>query len=202
MRNMQNQTMCAWLATHDGLKFPGDPTFLGWLTVVCYSIATGLCLHAAYVVRTGRVIANAKQEALFWRIMTMLLAALGLNKQLDLQVLVIMIGKRISQTEGWYEHRRIVQVAFTVLVGVAASGLLIAAAWLTRRAWRQLGLALIGLALLAGFVILRVAYFERMDDLVGIPLRAGRAKWVLEIGGIVCIGLSAWRHGRRTATHD
>jgi hypothetical protein len=194
--------MPAWLASDDGLTFPGDPTFLGWLTVVCYGLAAGLCLNAARAAGRRQSIATGSREALFWRAMTILLTALGVNKQLDLQILVIIVGKWLAQAQGWYEHRRIVQVACTVCVAAAASASVIVVAWLTRRVWRDFGLALIGLALLAGFVILRVAYFERMDDLVGIPLRASRAKWVLEIGGIVCIGLSAWRHGRSIPRRD
>lgn len=187
-------------ASDDGLTFPGDPTLLGWLTVVCYAIAAGLCLNAARAAQHRVDRAHWSRRAFFWNCLAALLIALGINKQLDLQVLLVIAGKRLSKAQGWYEQRRIVQIACALIVALAVSFFMLVIAWLTRRAWRQYGLALVGLSLLAGFVIVRVAYFERMDDLVGIPLRASRAKWVLEIGGVVCIGLSAWRHGRQART--
>ena len=184
--------------------FPGDPTLLGWTATAGYALAAWFCVRAG---RQARAAGNARDDAsrktrqIFWFSIALLMAAMGLNKQLDLQTLLTNIGKEVAHAQGWYEHRRIVQAAFAstlALVIVTAMGLVL---WKTRRLYADHITALFGLGLLAGFVVLRAVHFTRTDELLGIGLRASRGKWALELGGIVCIALCAWRHGQR-ASHD
>jgi hypothetical protein len=177
--------------------FPGDPTLLGWITTGLYFIVAMMC------VRTGRTTARTairpaegRRHARFWLCIAALLVALGVNKQLDLQTLITQLGKNLAEAQGWYENRRWVQAAFVIFTLVAAIMLLGAFTWMTRQMWSAYGLALFGLALIIGFIVLRVIHIERVDEYLGLPMRASRARWVLELGGIVCIGLSAFRHRR------
>jgi hypothetical protein len=80
-------------------------------------------------------------------------------------------------------------------VALAAAACMVWFVWLTRSTWRSHATALLGAALLIGFVVIRVASIDRMDEWVGIPLTASRARWVLELGGIACIAISAMKPG-------
>lgn len=189
-----------WATDGLALHLPGDPTALGWLTVIAYACAAGLCLAARHAARIDNDTTGFNWRSLFWSSLALMLVALGLNKQLDLQTLLIAWTRDISKRQGWYEHRRPAQIIAVVLVTIGWVVLMGCLTWLAHRAWRQYALALFGVGLLAGFVVLRMAYFEKMDDFVGVSLRASRGRWVLELGGIVCIGLAAWRCSRWPAT--
>lgn len=170
----------------------GDPTPIGWLTVVLY-------LAAAYVlwcvVRRLRTTGDdAGSETLVWSIFAILFVALGINKQLDLQSAFTEIGRVIASAQGWYDQRWIVQVYFVGLVtgcaATAAVGLLV----LLRRAPAPALLALLGTAFVLTFVVVRAASFHHVDVLIGRKILGLRWNWILEIGGIMIVLLAArWR---------
>ena len=171
----------------------GDNTFLGWLSTAAYLVTSILCIRAA----RRRSSQDQGQLRRFWIGLALLLLVLGLNKQLDVQTMLTDAARSAARHQGWYENRSVVQIIFVAALAMAAAACLGWFVWLTRSAWRGHALALFGVGLLIGFVILRTAYFERMGDLLGVPLTASRAKWVLELGGIFCIALSAVRRDRR-----
>ncbi len=187
----------------DGRWHPGtgDPSFLGWLTVVGYFAAAVLSLRAlrAHQSRShaGGGAAVAEDERLlarFWGLVLIAMLVLGINKQLDLQTLFTEIGRDLARTQGWYEVRRRYQVAFIVsvaVVGLSATALL---AYVMRHVLRRMVGALLGLGALVTFVIVRAASFHHVDLL----LMRGRIRlnWVLELGGIALIARSAWLQGR------
>src|SRR2546423_5657387 len=84
----------------------GDPTFIGWVTVVAYFVAAYFCWRAS---RNGL---HGRKVRWFWTGLTALLVFLGFNKQLDLQTALTFIGKDFAKATGWYENRRVVQVFF------------------------------------------------------------------------------------------
>ncbi len=61
----------------------GDPTFVGWATVVAYFATAGLCVATAKLVAARIPGEHAGRQALIWRMVALLLIALGINKQLD-----------------------------------------------------------------------------------------------------------------------
>src|SRR5438105_1302226 len=75
----------------------GDPTFIGWLTVVAYAGAAVLCIRDALREK------EAPARRAFWSILGVMMILLGINKQLDLQTWLTITGRRIALTEGWYE---------------------------------------------------------------------------------------------------
>lgn len=195
----------------------GDPTLIGWLTVVAYLAAAWLSLRAFMVEKAGpprpyrqaigalvRVVrkhwpdppAPARRAGL-WLLLAFVLLGLGINKQLDLQSLLTEIGRVTAIESGWYENRRAVQVGFIGAVLVTAAGCVVALWWFARGHLRDFRLALGGMVVLLGFVVVRATSFHDMDafireDLVGLEVNA-----VLELGGIALVAVAAAQRLRR-----
>ncbi len=127
------------------------------------------------------------------------LAALGVNKQLDLQSAVTELGRMTARAQGWYDHKAAVQRGFVEVVAVLAIGLCLGLAVLARRELRRVAVALIGWTALCLFVGIRAASFHHVDRLLG--MRWGRAPLnaILELGGIavIAIGAIVYRRGAR-----
>lgn len=160
----------------------GDPTLWGWLTVANYAVATGLALMAARA-----DLANSR----FWSWVAVLMVALGVNKQLDLQSLLTVVGRHLALAQHWYDQRREAQEIFiAVLAGLVALAMAgIAFHYRRRRPAVLTGIA--GLALLGAFVIARAASFHHMDVLLNVRFLALRLNHLLENGGILIVAVSA-----------
>ena len=171
----------------------GDPTLMGWLTVLAYFGSALACARAARADRRDRV------GPAFWWTFAAGLACLGFNKQLDLQTALTGIGRALAKEQGWYERRRGVQLAFVAAVGVAALAGLVGSGWLIRRSWRRRLAPLVGGVLLAAFVLIRASSFHHVDRFLGLGLAGLRWNWnaILELGGILVIGASAIREAAR-----
>jgi len=195
----------------------GDPTVMGWLTVVAYFAAMWLCLRAFMVEKAGpprpywqaigalwRVVrkhwpappAPARRAGL-WLLLAMLLAGLGVNKQLDLQSLITEIGRVTAIESGWYEDRRAVQVGFIGATLVTAALCVAALWWLVRGHLRDFRLALGGIVVLLGFVIVRATSFHDMDAFIRSDVGGLEINWVLELGGIAIVAVAAARRLRQ-----
>ena len=91
----------------------GDPTIGGWITVILYLLAAISCWKTAFELAT--VNTGVSQEQRAWRAISALFLALGINKQLDLQTALTEAGRMLAHSEGWYNRRHVVQLAFIVL---------------------------------------------------------------------------------------
>jgi len=170
----------------------GDPTWLGWLAVVAYVVAACLCVRAARVARHAEHSELGQRRlACFWVLLAVLLLALGVNKQLDLQTLFGRAMRDLAHAQGWYADRRRFQRVFVAVAGVVSLASLSALGlglWPMRRRVR---LALFGLATLLGFVLLRAALFQHVGPTWvahSEPLHA----W-LELFGVGVLGWAALR---------
>lgn len=192
----------------DGRWHPGigDPTAVGWLTVVAYFVAAYFAYRAF---RTCRVAAHAvehhdhaeaKAQRLLSSLWLLVLAAmvlLGINKQLDLQTLFTQLMRVVFFKLGMYERRRVFQVAFIGAMGLAA---LATVGGLTYVFWHVLNRALgavIGLAVVVTFVVIRAASFHHVD----LYLRNGPLPLniVLELGGVVVLAIAGYRASAQPA---
>ncbi|MCB9898640.1 MAG: hypothetical protein H6825_11610 [Planctomycetes bacterium] len=183
--------LVAFDAGSDGRWTPGigDPTVIGWVTVVAYLVAGVLALGA----RTRARDAGLARLLRFWTVLTALLFALGVNKQLDLQSLFTQVGRDLAKAQGWYDERGTVQVDF-ILGLVAVVGLaLLGTLWFLRRALARVRLAFAGTVFLCTFIVVRAASFHHMDVLLQWEFLHVRMNWVLELGGIALVALGAWR---------
>src|SRR4051812_44846770 len=86
----------------------GDPSVMGWVTVAVYFFTAYRCFRLA----PGRDTKLVPYESHVWWSFVVIVVALGINKQLDLQTALTEIGRILAREEGWYGERRIVQAAF------------------------------------------------------------------------------------------
>ncbi len=155
----------------------GDPTFMGWFTVVAYGITAAL---------TGLLALRTQElhERRFWICLCLFLAALTINKQLDLQSAFTAYAKCLAKVQGWYEARRPLQIAVicgAILLGfIMLFTLLSAMSDYLHRVW----LAMTGLAFLTTFVAVRAASFHHFDIFIKSGFMGLRMNWVLELSGI------------------
>lgn len=173
---------------HPGI---GDPTVMGWLTVLAYFTAAIACGVTAW--RINQVQGWNSAELRFWGGLALALVFLGVNKQLDLQTWLTLTGKRWALAQGWYENRSVVQVLFIGFIFLA--GL-----WLVRWAWRTLRagpkanwVALAGFVFLGCFILIRAASFHHLDAFLKSGPGGLRMNWVLELGGLFLLIWSAMR---------
>lgn len=184
--------------TADGGWRPGigDPTPIGWFTVVAYFVAAYYCLRAWQQARTlGR---TRRQLAMAWGLLCLGMIALGINKQLDLQSLITVYGRRFAQQGGWYQRRRLMQFAFICTIALLGACLMVSFGWWIRRQLRDIWLAGLGATFLACFVVIRAASFHHMDILLGQVHFGVRMNCILELSGITCIAISALLYCRQS----
>jgi len=169
----------------------GDPHLMGWLTVVLYA---AVALLAVTVLRRGR---SAGAPG-FWAVIALVMAFLAVNKQLDLQSALTAAGRCLALAQGWYDDRRMVQIAFIAGLLVMAP----LALWLAARMLRGRLLsnwpALAGLVFVCAFVLIRAVGFHGMDTLIGLNVHGVRVNWALEWTGPLLIAANAlWLLRRR-----
>lgn len=174
-----------------GILRIGDPTFIGWLTVAAYMLAALLC--AAFALRIDSIFSPQQRgrHRLLWWSFAVSLLLLGINKQLDVQTALTRFGRGLAYTQGWYDTRRIVQVWFIAGVALLGLVLLIMLGWSVRRVLRQYWLTLCGFIFLVSFIVIRATSFHYVDKILSLQLAGFRLNWILELGGITCIALSA-----------
>ncbi|WP_052261538.1 hypothetical protein [Ruegeria sp. ANG-S4] len=162
----------------------GDPSVLGWVTVAGYGVSAILCFAAWRRTTDGAV-------RLFWLVLSIFLVCLMINKQLDLQSAFTAAARCLSQFQGWYEKRRIVQVSFILAIMMSGTMVTAIAFWTLRQHLRQIGLALIGFAFLICFVLIRAAGFHNFDAFLNTEIQSVRLNWVLELTSIALIAANA-----------
>ena len=169
----------------------GDPNTMGWVTVAAYVAACILTLRVA--------LKSAGREGLFWLGLSVILLALAVNKQLDLQTALTAAGRCVAQAQGWYAERRSVQIDFIRGVMAAAALTAVLLIWIMRRIIDDTWLALIGLIFLLAFVAVRAAGFHHFDRFLGHQIGSLRMNWIMELGGIAMISANAlYLLGRRS----
>ena len=175
----------------------GDPNVLGWTLFAAYALAAGLAGMVLYT--SPFAPAHRWREQLLWALIAGLMAGIALNKQLDLQTLILTAGRCLAKEQGWYEDRRLVQRDFILaLVGFAAligGGTI----WLLRGIVRSNLMALLGLAILTAFVVIRGGHlfhiFEPEQELADYLVHLLTS--VLEALSPVLIILAAWISWRK-----
>ena len=161
----------------------GDPTVMGWLTVVLYALGAWEC----YRVVTTHSGSLRPGESKLWWILVYGLLALGINKQLDLQSALTEIGRIFAAQQGWYERRHNVQILFIYGIAAIAALAVFALAFLARKAPPATFVALTGSVCLLSFVVIRASSFHHVDLFINSEIIGVRMNSILEIGGICII---------------
>jgi hypothetical protein len=174
----------------------GDPTFVGWLTVVLYFAAAISCWRSGQKVELNG--SDGVNERRAWRFVALLFLALGINKQLDLQTALTDAGRVLAHAQGWYGQRQSVQIVFIAIVALTCMTLAIMLLIWMRRAPFPTWLAVLGTTLVLAYVLIRAASFHHIDRFIGQSILGLRWNWVIEISGISLVLLAGvWRQMRR-----
>ncbi|MGB5340462.1 MAG: hypothetical protein WBP67_00050, partial [Thermoanaerobaculia bacterium] len=131
-----------------------------------------------------------------WIALSAILVILGVNKQLDLHVWLNAYGRLLAESEGWYQNRWIAQVTFFGGFAVVVLTVCLVLIWLGWGNLRSLSGALLGMAGLAAFLLIRAISFDVLDlrtYVGGIKLHE-----LLEMAGLLLIGVSATLYATRT----
>ena len=99
----------------------GDPSVMGWVTVGAYFLTSLIALRLVLISRRHFSADTYLAQQRFWLVVSLLMLALGINKQLDLQSLVTAMGRYYAVRDGWIEHKRYVQVGVIVSILTAAA---------------------------------------------------------------------------------
>jgi len=170
----------------------GDPTVWGWLTVAIYAAAALITARVAWTGPFPRY--SRLREQVFWTCLALGLAALTINKQLDLQSFLTAIARCAAQAQGWYEGRRSVQAAFILGLGLGAVVFGLYFLWLLRGTMKRSFLPLLGAVFVLAFVMIRAVGIHAMDRLIHLELPAWAAgvkvNFLLEAPGPLLIILS------------
>jgi hypothetical protein len=126
------------------------------------------------------------RERAGWSALQTATLLLGLNKQLDLQLHITRVGKRLVYQLGLYEFRWAFRIA--IFLGALLTMVLVTlwAARLLRQASVLLRVAYGGLLLVFLYIGIRVALFEHVSSRWSGPLSL-----MLEPAGLVLIGAAA-----------
>ena len=161
----------------------GDPGIMGWVTVAAYVASAFLTLRVC--------LGLAGRRRMFWLGLSIILLALALNKQLDLQTALTDAGRCLARAQGWYDNRRIVQIDFILSIMAASVVMAVSVFWIMRRSIGETWLALTGLTLLLAFIAVRAAGFHHFDRFIGHQIGGVRMNWIMELGAIAMISANA-----------
>jgi hypothetical protein len=170
----------------------GDPSFMGWFTVVAYGFGVALAVLAS----SRSAASNDKihrREKWVWLGVAGVMAILCVNKQLDLQSLLTDIGRVLSRQQGWYEQRRGFQRLFVVGVLAASVGFGCWSIWRFREFWNSHKLLAGGMLFLLTFIAVRAISFHHFDVVISTRVLGVRMNWVFELTGIFLVSLAAAR---------
>ena len=162
----------------------GDPTVYGWLTVAAYALGALLCWRASRRAPAG--------ERRFWLVAAALLAFLSVNKQLDLQTLFTEAARVIAKVQGWYGNRRGYQEGFIAGLAVAFGATVLLLLLRSRRDRPVMRAAIVGIALMLLFVLVRASSFDRIDWLLARHLGGMKVNHTLELGSIAIVAVCAF----------
>lgn len=170
----------------------GDLTILGWVVFAGYFSVAALCYRAAAVCWQNEGVRRSSCRV--WIAIAGILVLLGVNKQLDLHVWLNAFGRQLAEAEGWYQNRGLAQGVFfggVVVVVIAACAMLIG---LGRGQLRAVSGALLGVAALAAFLLIRAISFDVID--LRTYIGGFKLHEILEVLGILLIGVSAVVYSR------
>ena len=126
-----------------------------------------------------------------WLAIAAITAFLAVNKQLDLQTALTATGRCMAHAQGWYDNRWLVQIAFIAGLVLGVVGALLWTAKILRGRMRGNGLALLGLAVLCGFVLVRAVGFHHVDKLISMDFANLKFNFWFENAGLLLIAINA-----------
>lgn len=173
----------------------GHLTGLGWTMFALYLVAALLSFRAAATLVRSPQSAVSSMPACstrcVWIWFGIVLAALGVNKPLNLQTWLIELGRQIANKEHLMAHRNELFALFFAGFTLAIIALLVTIVFRWRelivRFARQSPLALGGFGLICAYIVIRAADIDHVDETMGFDLERIPFLWLLEAGGLLLI---------------
>lgn len=176
-----------------------DPTVIGWVATIGYGLAAYFCLMRWFHSRRNHPEGRALSTT--WLLLAVGLLLLGLNKQLDLQTLLVQSGRQTTIALGWFEERRKLQFTFALLFGTIVITLFAVSVRRYGNFFRKHLLATIGTGLILSYVLLRSASVNHLGEGSGKKHHAIQQHWVniIELAGIACVLICAagWKRSEQ-----
>ncbi len=167
----------------------GDPTWVGWATVVLYFFVA----YLGFRVQRDSLRPPRGRERRFWQLFVIGALALGINKQLDLQTALAELGRLLAHRQGWYESRRQVQYAFLLLLAALGLVAAVGVGLVLKKSPRPTALTALGCVGLILFVLVRATSFHAVDAFLGRRLAGLRWNWILEVGSLLVMAVGSVR---------
>ena len=161
-----------------------DAGNLPWVIVGAYALAATLAVFSALA-------APASRERRFWWLAALMLLVLCLNKQLDLHTYLTNFFRQIARSQGWYRQRRPIQAAFTLVVAIISLGVGAFLVKFTISASVGVRLAVVGLLLLATYIVLRAASLHHLDWALGRMVNGVKLHNYVELSCILVVIVGA-----------
>ncbi len=174
----------------------GDPTVIGWGITVCYFLAGMRCFYCTGHLDFRRVLPINQMFAWFWYLMAVALVFLGINKQLDVQMLLADIGRAYTKYHGWYGQRAPVQNRVLALGACLGLACVQAVAHRIKGAPKSLWFALWGLLLLGANVLVHLVSQHDIEHVLAFSVAGLSVGSALEILAIFWIAASAYAYNR------
>jgi len=182
----------------------GHLTSLGWTMFALYLIAALFSFRAAASVCRQRSVVSSQwssETGRLWLWLGVILAALGLNKQFDLQTRLIELGRQIAGRENLSANRAGLHVlfflGFMLLVLAFLAGVMLRFSAEVARFARQLPLAATGCILVCAYIVIRAASIDGVDLMLGVDFERIPFLWLLEAGGLLLIIVQALREPKK-----
>jgi uncharacterized membrane protein YhaH (DUF805 family) len=157
----------------------GDRDLYGYVMTVVHLVAAGLAVTVAL---KGPFRSRApRAERWLWGIGATVLVGLAINKQLDLQSMLVSAARCLARGQGWYEDRREYQTEVILGLVIAAAVLVPALILLFRRAVMGNLAFVLSMSALVAFVLLRAISFHHLDVLFGTNVLTFRLHRVIEV---------------------
>ena len=170
----------------------GDPEPIGWIITFSYFIAGAFCVSAGRQQRTVSFRRIGLGYPWFWFGLAGFMFALGFNKQLDLQTLLIQIGRNIAMRGGWYGDRNSIKSVIVFLCAVIALPILFAWMCAVCNRGRSYIMACVGVIVLLAFVAIRALSFNPwIQQLSHLPVIGPLLNTIMELGGAILVCVAA-----------
>lgn len=169
------------------IQYAGDYTVEGWFITLSYFFVCILCYLYLIKIRKKKDKVDSYYIR-FWFILIIILFILGINKQLDIQMLLTDIGRIYSMEHGWYDNRKIFQIEFTSFLAIIGIGFLFVIIYFLINIWRQVSLALFGLSILFSFVIVKSVSIHLLEHFFSTTILGITFFGIIELIGLICIG--------------
>jgi hypothetical protein len=134
------------------LSLAGDDTFWSWIITFAYLVTF------IFSLRYTRKQAGNRPLHTLWAFITFFIAVMGINKQLDIQILIILVGRFCANHLGLRAYRYHIYFLVFLFLMILMIAILVFLFRISRTALKQSKTALSGVLVIMLFVLLRAGF--------------------------------------------